>query len=97
MRLFTLIAGYAAGLAVAMKYRKDTGTAKVPDPKASHMDTLIDEIVDIHKTAFSEVKGFVSTHIDEVTDLDSLKSKVMTSIDSFATEAEARIASLRST
>ena len=96
MRLLTLIAGYAAGLAVAMKYRKEAGTAKTPDPKASKMDNIIDEIVDIHKTAYTEVKGFVSTHLDDVKDFDSLKSKVMTSIDSFATEAESLISSLRS-
>lgn len=31
MRLITLLAGYAAGLAVAMKYRKDNGISKITD------------------------------------------------------------------
>lgn len=58
MRLFTLLAGYAAGLAIAMKYRKDAGTSKL-DTEAkntSKLNSFIDEVVDIHKTAFSDVK-----------------------------------------
>lgn len=56
MRLLTLIAGYAAGLAVAMKYRKDAGTSKLATPTKSHIDSFFDEIVDIHKSAFADVK-----------------------------------------
>ncbi len=58
MRLFTLLAGYAAGLAVAMKYRKDNGTSKLENTenKKSKLDSFIDEVVDIHKTAFADVK-----------------------------------------
>ena len=58
MRLFTLLAGYAAGLAVAMKYRKDAGTSKLENTsnKKSKLDSFIEEVVDIHKTAFADVK-----------------------------------------
>lgn len=96
MRLITLLAGYAAGLAVAMKYRKDTGVSKVEsDPKKSKVDNFIDEVVDIHKTAYDEVKGFVSTHFDDVNDFDSLKTKASSLIDTFTTEAEVLVASLK--
>ena len=94
MRLITLLAGYAAGLAVAMKFRKDAGTSK-GDPTKSKMDNIIDEIVDIHKTAYTEVKGFVTTHFDDVEDFDSLKAKASSLLDSFTAEAESLIASLQ--
>lgn len=96
MRLITLLAGYAAGLAVAMKYRKDAGVSKIEtDSKKSKVDGFIDEIVDIHKTAYGEVKGFVSTHFDDVNDFDALKTKASSLIDSFTTEAENLITSLK--
>lgn len=96
MRLLTLVAGYAAGLAVAMKYRKDTGTSKVKkDAKKPTMDSIIDEIVDIHKTAFADIKSTVTTLWEDVESLDDLKSKVMTVVDSFSEEVETRIAELR--
>ena len=58
MRLFTLLAGYAAGLAVAMKYRKDNGTSNLNTDASStsKLNSFIDEVVDIHKTAFADVK-----------------------------------------
>ncbi len=58
MRLFTLLAGYAAGLAVAMKYRKDAGKSKIDTStdNTSKFNSFIDEVVDIHKTAFADVK-----------------------------------------
>ena len=58
MRLFTLLAGYAAGLAVAMEYRKDAGKSKIDTStdNTSKFNSFIDEVVDIHKTAFADVK-----------------------------------------
>lgn len=58
MRLFTLLAGYAAGLAVAMKYRKDNGTSKLDPviPAKTKLNSFIDEVVDIHKTAYADVR-----------------------------------------
>ncbi len=58
MRLFTLLAGYAAGLAIAMKYRKDSGKSKISTTHAddSKLNSFIEEVVDIHKTAFADVK-----------------------------------------
>ena len=94
MRLITLLAGYAAGLAVAMKFRKDAGKIKT-DPTKSKMDNFIDEVVDMHKAAYTEVKGFVATHFDDVEDFDGLKSKVGSLLEGFTTETEALIASLK--
>jgi hypothetical protein len=96
MRLLTLIAGYAAGLAVAMKYRKDTGTSKLDtDPNKSKIDSIINEIVDIHKSAYADIKSTVTATWEEVEDLDGLKAKVMTIVDDFTGEVEAKITELR--
>lgn len=96
MRLLTLIAGYAAGLAVAMKYRKDAGTSKLDtDPNKSKIDSIINEIVDIHKSAYADIKSTVTATWEEVEDLDGLKAKVMTIVDDFTGEVEAKITELR--
>lgn len=96
MRLLTLVAGYAAGLAVAMKYRKEAGTSKVKKShKKSTVDSIIDEIVDIHKTAYADIKSSVTTMWEDVDSLDALKTKVMTVVDDFSQEVETRIAELR--
>lgn len=98
MRLITLLAGYAAGLAVAMKYRKDAGTSKVEtDPNKSKMDSIIDEIVDIHKTAYADIKSAVSVTWEEIEDFDTLKWKVESMADGFATDLETKIAEIRAT
>jgi hypothetical protein len=95
MRLITLLAGYAAGLAVAMKYRKDAGTSKLDtDPNKSKMDSIIDEIVDIHKSAYQDIKSVVSVTWEEVEDLDGLKTKVMALVDGFASDVESKITEL---
>ena len=89
MKLFTLIAGYAAGLAVAMKYRKDNGTSKLASKsKKSTVDTIVDEIVDIHKSAYTDARTFMQGNLDDVKDFDTLKSKVTPFIDNFTAEAE---------
>ncbi len=92
-KLLTLLAGYTAGLAVAMKYRKESGKTKI-DPTKSKMDNFIDEVVDMHRTAYDEVKGFLASHFDDVEDFDGLKAKAAGLLDSFATEADELIASL---
>ena len=78
MRLITLLAGYAAGLAVAMKYRKDAGTSKLQttDPSRSQLDTFIDEVVDIHKSVFADVRGFANDTFEDVQTFEDLQSKV---------------------
>jgi hypothetical protein len=90
MRLFTLLAGYAAGLAVAMKYRKDKGTSKL-DNTGSKLNSFIDEVVDIHKTAFAEVKWFVRDNFDDVDNFDDLQSKVSGMISEFSGSLETHI------
>ena len=79
-----------------MKYRKDAGTSKVEaDPTKSKMDSIIDEIVDIHKTAYADIKSAVSVTWEEVEDFDTLKGKVEAMADGFATDLEARVAEIR--
>lgn len=96
MRLLTLLAGYAAGLTVAMKYRKDAGTSKLgTDPNKSKMDAFIDEIVDIHKSAYADIKSTVTATWEEVEDIDGLKTKVMTMVDGFVAEVEEKITELK--
>lgn len=79
MRLLTLLAGYAAGLAVAMKYRKDNGTSKLNDVDATKtkLNSFIDEVVDIHKTAYADVKGFISENFDDIENFDDLQKKFL--------------------
>jgi hypothetical protein len=78
MKLFTLLAGYAAGLAVAMKYRKDNGMSKITDAVTgkSKLDIFIDEVVDIHKSVFADVRGLVGDTFDDVENFDDLQSRV---------------------
>ncbi len=88
-KLFTLLAGYAAGLAVAMKYRKDAGTSKLQTANGTKagLDSFIDEVVDIHKSAFEDLKGVVSSGFEEIQDFEGLKTKVTSLVDTYATEA----------
>jgi hypothetical protein len=91
MRLFTLIAGYAAGLAVAMKYRKDAGTSKLTTPTKSTIDSFFDEIVDIHKSAFTDVKSFAKENFDDIDNWDDLQSKVSGVISDFTANLDTHI------
>lgn len=93
MRFFTLLAGYAAGLAVAMKYRKDDGTSKLDTdgPTKTKFNSIIDEVIDIHKSAFSDLKGLVRENFDDVENFDDLQKKVTTIVTDFADNLDARI------
>jgi ElaB/YqjD/DUF883 family membrane-anchored ribosome-binding protein len=93
MRLITLLAGYAAGLAVAMKYRGNNTSPDATDK--TKVDAFIDDVVDIHKSAYTGVKKFVATNFDDVHDMESLKTKAGSLLDSAKTEAEALIVSLQ--
>lgn len=97
MRLFTLLAGYAAGLAVAMKVRHDAGQSKLgsTDPNKTTLDKIVDEVKDIHQSTYADVKKFVVNHFDDVHDFESLKVKVSSIVDNVAAEAEAFITSLQ--
>lgn len=96
MRLFTLLAGYAAGLAVAMKVRRDAWQSKLDstDPNKTNLDKLVDEVKDIHETTYKDVKAYVSTHFSDVHDFDSLKAKVANIVDNVAGEADTFLSSL---
>lgn len=95
-KLFTLVAGYAVGLAVAMKYRKDHGKSKLAsDATQSKFDGFINEVVDIHKSAYGDAKEYVETNLEDVKDFDTLKSKVSTKMSGLADEAETFITSLK--
>ncbi len=92
MRLLTLVAGYVAGLAVAMKYRKDTGASKLPeDIKKSTLNNIISEVVDIHRDVFVDAKKLYESHFGEIHDFEWLKTKIESLIASFSTEVESRI------
>jgi hypothetical protein len=97
MRLFTLIAGYAAGLAVAMKYRKDAGTSKLSTPTKSSIDSFFDEIVDIHKSVFADVREFARDNFDDVENFDDLQSKVSGVITGFTDNLDTHIATAKET
>lgn len=95
MRLITLAAGYIAGLAVAMKYRKDAGASKLPeDVKKSTLDNFIEEVVDIHKDVFTDAKNLFESHFGDVHDLEGLKTKIETMVTAFGTEVETRLAGI---
>lgn len=95
-KLLTLVAGYAAGLAVAMKYRKNNGKSKLnADPSKSGVDNFIEEVVDIHKSAYGDAKEYVETNLEDVKDFDSLKSKVSEKMGGLADQAEGLIQSLK--
>ncbi len=98
-KILTLLAGYAAGMAIAMKYRKNAGTSKMQntDPNKSKFDNLIEEVVDIHKSAFDDIKGMVVGTFDDVTDFESLKTKVLSLVDSVSDELDAKIQELKAT
>lgn len=99
MKLFTLLAGYAAWLAVAMKYRKDKGISKLTDIATgkSKVDSFIDEIVDIHKSAFSDVKSFARENFDDVENFDDLQKKVSTFVWEFSSGLDSQIETAKKT
>lgn len=95
--LFTLLAGYAAGLAIAMKYRKDAKAAtEAPQAKGtaskSKVDEFIDEVVDIHKTVYADIKSVVSVTLEEFKDLEELQVKINEFIAAFKSEVDTKIA-----
>lgn len=93
MKLFTLLAGYAAGLAVAMKYRKDNGTSKLDTtvPAKEKFNSFLEEVVDIHKTAFADVKGFMKENFDDVENFDDLQKKVSGMVSDFTGNLDSHI------
>lgn len=97
MRLITLLAGYAAWLAVAMKVRKDAWQSKLDskDPNKTTLDKLVDEVKDIHESTYKDVKAYVSTHFSDVHDFESLKAKVTDIVDNVASEAETFLSGLK--
>lgn len=96
-KLLSLVVGYAAGLAVAMKYRKDAGTSKLEkSADKSTLDAFIDEVVDIHKTAYSDIRAKVTETFDDVHDFEGLKTKVTGLIDSLQMELEEKFGTISS-
>lgn len=96
-KLLSLVVGYAAGLAVAMKYRKDAGTSKLDgNPDKSKLDAFIDEVVDIHKTVYSDIKAKVTETFEDVHDFEGLKTKVTSMVESLQSELEEKFWSLTS-
>lgn len=95
MRIISLLAGYAAGLAIATKYKKATSKIKkAVDPTKSKLDLFIEEIVDLHKNAFEDIKSTVSTTFEDVEDFDGLKTKLTSLVDTFSDEFETKLADI---
>lgn len=92
-KLFTAVAAaYAVGVGMLMKKRKDEGTSKLAkDPKKSTIENVVDEIVDIHKTTYAEVKNFVATNFEDVKDFDTLKTKLGKMSEDFTSQIETMI------
>lgn len=74
---FGLLTGYAAGMALAIKYQKD---------KKNKDASFLDEVVDIHKSAYSDVRDFVVMNFEDVETWDDLQAKGKEITDSFMTE-----------
>lgn len=93
MRLLTLVAGYVAGLAIATKYKSQTSKSKkTVDPTKSKLDLFIDDMVDLHKSAFADIKNTVHTSFfDDVKDFPTFKSRLTSLADTFSDEFESRL------
>ncbi|MBP6981235.1 hypothetical protein KBB25_00450 [Candidatus Gracilibacteria bacterium] len=95
MRFITLALGYVAGLAIATKYKQSTSKSKKPlDPTKSKLDLFIDEMVDVHKEAFTDIKNTVNTSFEDVNDFETLKVKMSTLVDSFTDEFESQLSEI---
>ena len=87
--LTALAAGYAIGVGLLMKKRKDEGKSKLADDVSkTTLENVVDEIVDLHKTAFEDMKNFIHTNFDDVKDIDTLKDRVGQMANDFKFHAE---------
>lgn len=80
-----------------MKYRKDRKAeiAEVStEPPKSRVDEFIDEVVDIHKTAYADIRDAVVVTFEEIKDFDELKKKVNEFVEAFHTEFDAKVAEI---
>ena len=76
--LTVLAAGYAIGVGLLMKKRKDEGKSKLGDDVSkTTLENVVDEIVDLHKSAVEDVK-----------DIDTLKDRVAQMANDFKFHAE---------
>ncbi len=64
-------------MALAIKYQKD---------KKNKDASFLDEVVDIHKSAYSDVRDFVVMNFEDVETWDDLQAKGKEITDSFMTE-----------
>lgn len=79
-----------------MKYRKDTlkPQAETTDLSKTKIDAFIGDVVDIHKTAYEEIKNAVTITFEEIKDFDELKQKVNEFIAAFKIEFDAKVSSI---
>lgn len=98
MRLLTLLAGYAAGLAVAMKYKKNTPRSKAKaDTGKSKMETFVDDVVDMHKAAFEDIKQNILSTWDDIDSFDELQTRVKSLVSDFGDTVTVELDELRKT
>ncbi len=55
------------------------------------MDEFIDEVVDIHKSAYSDIRDAVVVTFEEIKDFEELKKKVQEFVESFQSEFDAKV------
>jgi hypothetical protein len=89
-KLFTLLAGYAAGLAVAVAYRKSKtpDTEILKDGEWIDAPTLLNEIVDIHRDMYAGLRAVGSDIFAGVTDRTSLEARISEYTSTAADTAE---------
>ena len=96
-KIFAVIGtAYAAALAIAMKKRKDEGTSKLDaDTKKSTLENVVDEIAEIHKNAYKDVRAFVVDNFSDVKDFDTFKNRVTDLSKNFAKMAEEKFEDIK--
>ena len=67
-------------MALATKYKKNT-TAKTKGGDAP--SSFMDDIFDIHKSAYTDVKHFVETNLEGIKTWEDFQARAQSVIDSF--------------
>lgn len=87
---------YAAGVAIAMKKRKDQGISKLAEKTTdSTLQNVMDEITEIHKNTYADVKKFFVVNFEDVKDVESLTAKVGELSENFKNRIEMAVADMK--
>lgn len=95
-KLFALLGTYAAGVAVAMKLRKNAGKSKLAnETRDITLGEVFDEIADIHKDAYADIKNFIVPLFEDVESFDELKQRFATMTDDWSEKLESTLTQLK--